>query len=222
MKFTRLGGTVFCVLLQAILAFNAHSHSSQLTEDSDYLVLSFKETTGLVYSGRYYPRQPDNWKWITLDEYNSVRYRGKLLIYRYCSEYFQHRGHPNHHYNSSGRRTLTLESRRVYTHQLPRRPLCSSYRYIPLQRFQKLSLRHGSIHYVIYYTGKVEFHKNEKSDRKSENCVKPKTRVKRKQLEQHSRKRSCEKKGKFEPRKPEREKERSRPRRCCGVPSHNH
>lgn len=228
MKFTRLGSIFFCVLLQAILVFNAHSHSSQFThpqdsdyfvrpiQDSDYFVHPIKETTGLVYSGRYhYPKHLDNWKWVSLGTY-SVRYRGKILIYRYCSEYVQHRGHPQHHRSASGRRRVTLESWRIDTHSSFLRPLCSCYRCVALSGFKKLNFQSGSIHYVIYYSGHAEIHKDEKTERvKPKTSVKPKPKMK--QLEQHSRKRSRTKNAQAEPRN--RKEERRRPR--CGISSHN-
>ena len=212
-------GIVVCVL-QAVLVLNAHSHSiSQLTHhDSDYFVRPVEETIGLVYSGRYYPQQPDSWKWITIGEYG-LRYRGKILIYRYCSD-FQHRGHPKHHHNASGRhRWLTFESWRVNTHPSFRRPLWSCYRYTARPQLKKMSLRSGSIHYVIYYRGHVEIHKDEKT----EHLVKPKTNTKSKpkpkmeRLEQHSQKPSRAKNRKVDESR-NRKKERHRPR--CGVSSH--
>lgn len=222
MKLRRYTIGIIIYLLQAVLVFNnAHGYSTnQLTYDSDYFVRPVAETTGLVYSGRYYPQQRDSsWKWIALDEYNSLRFQGAVIIYRYDCSNFQQSGNPKHHHHHSsfsGRRrlVLTLESWRIDAHQSFRRPLCSGYRYIARPRLKKLSLRRGSIRYTIYYRGHAEIHE----DKKTEHPVKPKPKPKRKrkQLEQHSRKRSHTKNEKFEPR--DRKKERRRPQ--CGVSAH--
>ena len=212
MKFTRLGGIVFSVLLQAVLISYAHSHSSQF-QDSDYFVRP-ETTTGLIYSGRhYYPKHLGSWKWINLSEDHSVRYRGKVIIYRYhCPEYLQHRR------STSGSRRLTLaQSWRIDTPTVYLRPLCSCYKCIARPRLKKLIVQSGCLQYiyVIYYSGEAEIHKDEKPEHrvKPKAKAKPKPKPKMKPLEQHSRKRSRQ----FEPRN--RKKEHRRPPRC-GVSSH--
>lgn len=199
MMFTRLT-IALCALIQAIVVFNAHSYSSQLPhhqdndyfvrpiQDSDYFVYPIKETVGFVYSGRYhYSKHLDNWKWISFGGY-SVRYQGKIIrIYRYCSD--QHNGHRKHHRRVSGKHRWTLaqpwraQSWRIDTPPSFLRPLCSCYRCIVAPRLKKLSLRSGSIHYVIYYSGHAEIHKDEETEHR----VKPKPKTE--QLEQHSGKR---------------------------------
>lgn len=214
-------GIAVCIL-QAVLVLNAHSHNiSQLIHqdsDSDYFVRPIEQTTGLVYAGQYHPKDPDNWKWITLGKYG-IRYRGKILIYRYCAD-FQHRGHPKHHHrDASGRhRWLTFESWRVNTHPSSPRPLCSCYRWTTRSQLKKMSLRNGSIHYVIYYRGHAEIHKDEKTEHLVKPKTKPKPKRKMEQLEHHNQKPPRAKSGKVDE-SHNRKKERRRPPRCR-VSSH--
>lgn len=213
-------GIVFCMLLQAVLVLNVHSHHShQLTHypDSDYFVRPVKQTAGLVYNRRDpYRRHTDNWKWIALGEHY-IRYQGQIHIHRYCS--VQHRKQPKHYRGAPGkcRLALTLESWRIDVH--PARPLCSCYRCITLPQFKKVSLRSGSMLYVIYYSGHVEIHK----DQKTEHRVKPKMNAKPKQkmkrLEQHSRKRSRRNTKNAQSETRNRKEQRRRPQ--CGVSFHN-
>ena len=213
-------GIAICIL-QAILILNAHSHSiSQLTHhDSDYFVRPVEQTTGLVYAGQYHhPKHPDNWKWITLGEY-AIRYRGQILIYRYCAD-FQHRGHPKHHHrDASGRhRWLTFESWRVNTHPSSPRPLCSCYRWTTRSQLKKMSLRNGSSHYIIYYRGDAEIHKDEDEKTEHQTNAQPKPKRKLKRFEPHSRTRSRNEK--FER---NRKEKHHRSRLRCGISSfHNH
>ena len=212
-------GIVVC-LLQAVVLFDAHSHSvSPLTHhDSDVLVQPVENTTGLIYSGRfYYPQQPDNWKWIALGEDGNVRYRGKLLIFRYISV-------PRNPCEASGGysrvntlgRIDTLRSTRL-THRASVRLSCSCYRYT-LSRWQRLDFRSRTSRYIIYYRGEVEIHSNDgktlKQRRKPEHRVKSKQQPNRQPLRRVKKETKQER---VKGRKPVKQRRRAR----CGVSSHN-
>ena len=203
MKFTRLGGIVFSVILQALI-FNAHSYSRTHHQDSDYFVppienakfhtlqdrssfpflaerdnriedadyfvfAPIEETTnGLIYSGRFrYPSQPDSWKWIMLDRGHSVRYKGRILIFRHSvSKNF----HTIPHCSSTPDSQWTRKPWRISgTHQ---------HRFLRSQsRLKKIDLRISeTVSYAIYYSGKAEIHAEQQPHVKR----KPKPHVKRK------------------------------------------
>lgn len=181
MRYIIIASMILTIMLQGI----AQGHDELSRNDTDFFVLPPIKPTGLIYAGRFYPPQPRSFKWIAVSDRLSLRFRGKVVIYQYSYSFKEEWGralnnrgvpmggpHPNRGcYTSAGIRPIR--------------------RYGGAAWFKKRVIHNGGgMCFVIYYTGKVEIHKDEK-DEKAEK-TESQMSAKPKRFKRHSHKETCE------------------------------